>query len=123
MSTKNYSVEGMTCEHCVASVQEEVAEVAGTQGVEVELESGRLVVTGAQTDACIRSTLHGGFTRGYDVTLVTDAHTTEDLSEWGAPPPEQVVAHTNLYWSFQRAPGRIAQAVPSDEVDLVGAAG
>src|SRR5699024_1434891 len=46
MSTKNYSVEGMTCEHCVASVQEEVAEVAGTQGVEVELESGRLVVTG-----------------------------------------------------------------------------
>lgn len=46
MSTKNYSVEGMTCEHCVASVQEEVAEVLGTQGVEVELESGRLVVTG-----------------------------------------------------------------------------
>lgn len=46
MSTKNYSVEGMTCEHCVASVQEEVAEVPGTQGVEVELESGRLVVTG-----------------------------------------------------------------------------
>ena len=46
MSTKNYSVEGMTCEHCVASVQEEVTEVPGTQGVEVELESGRLVVTG-----------------------------------------------------------------------------
>ncbi|MEZ0493502.1 isochorismatase family protein [Kineococcus sp. TBRC 1896] len=82
--------------------------------------AGRLVVAGAQSDACIRSTLHGAFTRGYDVTLVTDAHTTEDLSAWGAPPPQQVVAHTNLYWGFQRAPGRTAAAVPSDEVDLAG---
>ena len=49
------------------------------------LEVGRLVVTGAQTDECIRSTLHGAIARGYDATLVADAHTTEDLSEWGAP--------------------------------------
>jgi isochorismate hydrolase len=41
------------------------------------LGAGELVVVGAQTDACIRSTLHGAFVRGYDVTLVTDAHTTE----------------------------------------------
>ncbi|MGH9063894.1 MAG: cysteine hydrolase family protein, partial [Acidimicrobiales bacterium] len=67
---------------------------------------GRLMVTGAQTDACIRSTLHGAFVRGYDVTLVGDAHTTEDLSEHGAPAPEQVIAHTNLYWQWQSAPGR-----------------
>ena len=60
---------------------------------------GRLVVAGAQTDACVRSTLHGAFTRGYDAILVGDAHTTEDLSEWGAPPPDKVIAHTNLYWS------------------------
>jgi hypothetical protein len=76
------------------------------EAVLAERSVGRLVVTGAQTDACIRSTMHGGFARGYDVTLVGDAHTTEDLSEWGAPPPEQVIAHTNLYLSFQRAPGR-----------------
>ncbi len=37
---------------------------------------GRLVVVGAETDACIRSTLHGAFARGYDATLVSDAHTT-----------------------------------------------
>ena len=37
---------------------------------------GRLIVVGAQTDACVRSTLHGAFTRGYDATLVSDAHTT-----------------------------------------------
>ena len=77
---------------------------------------GQLVVTGAQSDACVRSTIHGAFVRGYDVTLVTDAHTTEDLTEWGAPPPEQVVAHTNLYWSFQSAPGRTASTAATDEV-------
>jgi nicotinamidase-related amidase len=77
---------------------------------------GRVIVTGAQTDACVRSTLHGAFTRGYDTTLVSDAHTTEDLTQWGAPPPEQVIAHTNLYWSFQSAPGRTAAVVPTAEV-------
>ncbi|MEU8664632.1 cysteine hydrolase family protein [Actinoplanes philippinensis] len=79
---------------------------------------GRLVVTGAQSDACIRSTLHGGFVRGYDVTLVSDAHTTEDLSEYGAPAPEQVIAHTNLYWGFHRAPGRTAGTVETGKVDF-----
>ncbi|HET9072115.1 MAG TPA: isochorismatase family protein [Acidimicrobiales bacterium] len=67
---------------------------------------GRLIVTGAQTDACIRATLHGALVRGYDAVLVADAHTTEDQSAYGAPPPEQVIAHTNLYWAWERAPGR-----------------
>ena len=80
------------------------------------LRVARLLVVGAQTDACIRSTLHGALVRGYDATLVSDAHTTEDLTEWGAPPPEQVIAHTNLYWTHQRAPGRIAGTVKTGEV-------
>jgi nicotinamidase-related amidase len=84
---------------------------------------GRVVVTGAQTDACIRSTLHGAFVRGYDVTLVGDAHTTEDLSAFGAPPPEQVITHTNLYWAYQTAPGRVASTVGTAEVELSAAAG
>ena len=41
-----YVVEGMTCEHCVLSVFEEVSEVAGVEQVDVELKSGRLVVRG-----------------------------------------------------------------------------
>ena len=77
---------------------------------------GRLFVTGAQTDACIRSTLHGAFTRGYDTVLVGDAHTTEDLSQWGAPPPDQVIAHTNMYWKYQDAPGRTAGVVDTADV-------
>jgi nicotinamidase-related amidase len=83
-----------------------------------DLQVGRLVVVGAQTDACVRSTLHGAFTRGYDATLVSDAHTTEDQSEWGAPPPEQVIAHTNLYWTYQSAPGRTAGTVETRDVDF-----
>jgi nicotinamidase-related amidase len=81
---------------------------------------GRLVVVGAQTDACIRSTLHGAFARGYDATLVSDAHTTEDQTAWGAPPPEQVIAHTNLYWTYQTAPGRTAGTVETKDVDFDG---
>jgi nicotinamidase-related amidase len=79
---------------------------------------GRLIVVGAQTDACVRSTLHGAFARGYDATLVSDAHTTEDQSAWGAPPPEQVIAHTNLYWKYQTAPGRTAGTVETKAVDF-----
>jgi nicotinamidase-related amidase len=81
---------------------------------------GRLVVVGAQTDACVRSTLHGAFVRGYDATLVSDAHTTEDQSAWGAPPPAQVIAHTNLYWKYQTAPGRTAGTVETKAVDFGG---
>jgi nicotinamidase-related amidase len=83
-----------------------------------DLGVGRLVVTGAQTDACIRSTLHGAFTRGYDVTLASDAHTTEDLSQWGAPPPDKVIAHTNMYWKYQDAPGRTAATALTGDIDF-----
>ncbi|HTW14892.1 MAG TPA: isochorismatase family protein [Nocardioides sp.] len=77
---------------------------------------GRLVVAGAQTDECIRSTLHGALVRGYDATLVADAHTTEDQSEYGAPTPDLVIAHTNLYWTYHRAPGREAGTVTTEEL-------
>jgi nicotinamidase-related amidase len=85
-----------------------------------ERSVGRLFVAGAQTDACIRSTLHGAFTRGYDATLISDAHTTEDLSAYGAPSPDKVISHTNLYWRFQSAPGRTAGTVSTAEVDFAG---
>jgi nicotinamidase-related amidase len=84
---------------------------------------GRLVVVGAQTDMCIRSTLHGALVRGYDATLVKDAHTTEDQTEWGAPPPDKVIAHTNLYWTYQTAPGRTGGTVETKDVDFSATAG
>jgi nicotinamidase-related amidase len=79
---------------------------------------GRLVVTGAQTDACIRATIHGAFTRGYDTVLVSDAHTTEDFSQYGLPPADKVIAHTNMYWTWQAAPGRNASVVETADVSF-----
>jgi isochorismate hydrolase len=79
---------------------------------------GRLVVTGAQTDACIRATLHGAFVRGYDTLLVSDAHTTEDLTEYGLPPADKVIAHTNMYWTWQEGPGRTASVVETADVNF-----
>jgi nicotinamidase-related amidase len=87
-----------------------------------DLGVGHLVVTGAQTEACIRSTLHGGLVRGYDVTLVSDAHTTEDMRQWGFPvTPEESIAYTNMYWSW--AAPRPRDTVTSRRHRLLGAAG
>jgi nicotinamidase-related amidase len=97
---------------------------------ETDLESilaqngvGKLVVTGAQTDACIRSTLHGALARGYDAVLVEDAHTTEDLRQWGAPiGPKESIEHTNMYWSFSNAPGRQGSTMPTGDVEFAAPA-
>ncbi|GAA1458729.1 heavy-metal-associated domain-containing protein [Williamsia maris] len=45
MSTATFTVTGMTCAHCVASVTEEVSEIVGVDGVEVDLDTGALSVT------------------------------------------------------------------------------
>jgi copper chaperone len=51
-----YTVHGMTCDHCVLSVTEEVSEVAGVEQVEVDLASGSLTVTGAgYSDDAVRA--------------------------------------------------------------------
>jgi nicotinamidase-related amidase len=85
-----------------------------------DLAVGRLLVSGAETDACIRSTLHGALVRGYDTVLVDDAHTAGDKTAWGAPPVADVIAHTNLYWSFQSAPGRAAGTLHADDAIPAG---
>jgi copper chaperone len=48
--TRHYAVQGMTCAHCVLSVREEVAEVAGVSIVDVDLASGHMTVTGTGFD-------------------------------------------------------------------------
>lgn len=45
MSTATYTVTGMTCGHCVSSVTEEVEQIAGVTGVDVDLATGRVTVT------------------------------------------------------------------------------
>ncbi len=46
--TSTYTVTGMTCGHCVASVTEEITELDGVENVDVVLESGQVTVTSSQ---------------------------------------------------------------------------
>lgn len=59
-----YTVKGMTCAHCVASVTEEVSEVAGVQDVTVDLDSGRVTVVGDADAAAVRAAVDEA---GYEV--------------------------------------------------------
>jgi nicotinamidase-related amidase len=123
-------IHGSEAWQIVPELQPEASEVLvdkryGDAFEETTLESvlagqqvGRLFVSGAQTDWCIRSTLHGALTRGYDTVLVSDAHTTDDFSEHGAPTPDKVIAHTNMYWTYHAAPGRVAGTVQTAAVDF-----
>ena len=65
MTTATYTVSGMTCGHCVASVTEEVCEVAGVTDVQVDLESGSMVVTGDADATAVRAAVEEA---GYAVT-------------------------------------------------------
>jgi copper chaperone CopZ len=62
---RTYTVEGMTCSHCVLSVREEVSEVDGVTDVDVDLASGRLTVSGEGfTDDRVRAAVEEA---GYEV--------------------------------------------------------
>jgi copper chaperone CopZ len=65
MTTREYTVQGMTCSHCVLSVREEVSEVAGVESVDVDLASGRMTVTGRDvSDDAVRAAVAEA---GYEV--------------------------------------------------------
>lgn len=94
--------------------------------VETELDEvleaadiARLVIAGAQSDYCVRTTAQSAAVRGYDVTLVSDAHTTAD-AEWDGVTisAEQIVAHTNRYFSGLRYPGQLFGVAAHDVVPL-----
>ena len=61
---RTYTVTGMSCDHCVLSVSEEVGSFAGVERVDVELASGRLLVDGAASDDAIREAVAEA---GYEV--------------------------------------------------------
>lgn len=81
------------------------------------LDARRLVVAGAQSDYCIRTTTQAAAARGFDVTLVSDAHTTTDAVHDGVViTGEQIVAHTNMYFGGLRYPGQRFAAETHDRV-------
>lgn len=63
----NYTVKGMTCNHCKLSVTEEVEQVEGVTGIEVELETGRLTVRGeGVSDEAVKAAVDEA---GYEVVV------------------------------------------------------
>ena len=66
-TTTTFTVSGMTCDHCVRAVTEEVSKVDGVEMVDVELDSGRMVVTsdGDVSDEAVAAAVDEA---GYQVT-------------------------------------------------------
>lgn len=93
-------------------------ELTDLDGVLSEREIGHLVVAGAQTDFCVRWTLHGALERGYDTTLVADAHTTDDASTDALPSAAQTVALLNNVWASQETAGAQTSVAPTAEVSF-----
>jgi nicotinamidase-related amidase len=84
------------------------------------LGADRLVIAGAQSDFCVRTTMQRAAAEGYDVTLVSDCHTTEDTEFDGVPiSAAEIVAHTNLYMSTLRYPGQSVAVAAHHLVEFV----
>jgi nicotinamidase-related amidase len=82
------------------------------------LGATHIVLAGAQTNWCIRATAYGALDRGYDLTLVKDAHTTSGFQFEGGPPvaAEHVVADLNLVMTWLTYPGRVTGTASAEEV-------
>ena len=78
-----------------------------------KLAVGHLYITGAQTNNCVRFTSHGALDRGYDVTLIEDAHTTSDY-QWDSGQVKASVLIDDLNASFNgmELPGRVTKISP-----------
>ncbi|MGW0183484.1 heavy-metal-associated domain-containing protein [Nocardia sp. NPDC003345] len=63
-TTSTYTVTGMTCGHCVQSVKSEIGKIDGVTSVDVDLESGRVVVAGDVTDAAVAAAVDEA---GYEI--------------------------------------------------------
>lgn len=77
----------------------------------------RLVITGAQSDFCVQGTANSAPAHGYDVTLVSDGHTTEPYELAGVAVPAQAVSElVNAQFRWLRYPGRRIEVVSAAEV-------
>jgi nicotinamidase-related amidase len=91
----------------------ELADVLDASGV------GRLLLAGAQSDFCVRTAGQSAAARGYDVTVIADAHTTWDAQLEGATiPGAAIIAHTNSYFAGLRYPNQTFSVAPHDVVAL-----
>jgi nicotinamidase-related amidase len=86
----------------------------------VKLGATHIVLAGAATNWCIRATAYGALERGYDLTLVKDAHTTEtmELQNGGRIEASNVVQELNIAMTWLSYPGRKNGTAKAEEVDF-----
>jgi len=83
------------------------------------LDIGHLVITGAQSNYCVRNTIHAGFERGFNITLVEDAHTTMDETWEGVKiTAEQIVAELNCACSKYQLPDSFVDVAKAESIDF-----
>ena len=83
------------------------------------LKVGHLIVTGAQSNYCVRHTIHAAIERGIDITLIEDAHTTLDESWNGTSiPAELIVAELNRACNNYDLPDSRVDVISADKVRL-----
>ena len=97
-------------------------------GLDAELErlgAARIVLAGASTNWCIRATAYAALERGYDLTLVSDAHTTDTmaLDDGTTIEAATVVRELNVAMTWLSYPGRTNGTATAEAVDFSAAAG
>jgi nicotinamidase-related amidase len=84
------------------------------------LGATHIVLAGAATNWCIRATAYGALERGYDLTLIKDAHTTEtiELENDYTIEAESVIRELNMVMTWVSYPGRTNRTAVAEEVDF-----
>lgn len=88
---------------------------------ELELrEVGTVVLVGAATNWCIRATAYGALDRGYDLTVLEDAHSTGDLNNGRGViiPAADIIAELNVTLNWSTYPNRISQVCCVNEFEF-----
>lgn len=94
-------------------------EATGLEAHLAAVGASHLVLAGAATNFCIRATAYAALERGYDLTLLADAHTTGDMTgpDGTQVPAEAVVNDLNATMTWLQYPGRRNAAVPAAQLD------
>lgn len=100
-------------------------EQTGLDATLATLGVSHLVLAGAASNWCIRATAHAALERGYDLTLVSDGHTTEDLDfdDGTRIAAADIVRELNTAMRWMAWPGRRNAVAESGAVGFDGPAG
>lgn len=85
-----------------------------------DLNAAQIVLAGAATNWCIRATAYGALERGFDLTLIKDAHTTEpiEFQDGTIVPADHIIRDLNVAMTWLSYPDRRNNAVPVSELDF-----